>query len=77
MQINDERRNLYRVLDGTVLPAGVTDKLARLGITTLDELRDHWNYGNRQLITDYLGDSPLRLVSSQTVRINGKLERRD
>ena len=64
MQITDERRNLYRVLDGTVLPAGVADKLAGLGITTLDELRDNWSYGNRQLITAYLGDSPLRLVSA-------------
>ena len=43
-----------------MLPAGVAEKLAGLGITTLDELRDHWSYGNRQLITAYLGDSPLR-----------------
>ena len=64
MLINEERRHLYRVLDDTVLPAGVAEKLAGLGITTLDELRDHWSYGNRQLITAYLGDSPLRLVSA-------------
>lgn len=64
MEITNERRNLYRVLDGTVLPAGVAEKLAGLGITTLDELRDHWNYGNRQLIMAYLGDSPLRLLSA-------------
>ncbi len=64
MLITEERRHLYRVLDETLLPAGVAEKLAELGITTLDELRDHWKYGNRQLITAYLGDSPLRLVSA-------------
>jgi hypothetical protein len=66
MLINDERRHLYRVLDETLLPAGVAEKLAGLGITTLDELRDHWTYGNRQLITAYLGDSPLRLVTASS-----------
>lgn len=64
MQITDERRILYRVLDGSVFPSVVAEKLTGLGITTLDELRDHWNYGNRQLITAFLGDSPLRLVSA-------------
>src|SRR5262249_46240482 len=39
-------------------------KLAALGITTLDELRDHWVYGNRELINHYLGESPLRLISA-------------
>ncbi len=63
MQITDERRNLYRVLDGSVFPTGVMEKLAGLGITTLEELRDHWNYGNQQLITAYLGDA-VRLVSA-------------
>ncbi len=64
MQITEERRHLYRVLDETTLPPNVAEKLAGLGITTLDELRDYWNYGNRQLITAYLGDSPLRLVTA-------------
>lgn len=69
MLINEERRHLYRVLDDTLLPAGVAERLAGLGITTLDELRDHWNYGNRQLITAYLGESPLRLVSASPTRM--------
>ena len=30
---------------------------------TLEELRDHWTYGNRELINRYLGESPLRLVT--------------
>ncbi len=47
MLITDERRHLYRVLDEALLPAGVSQRLAGLGITTLDELRDHWNNGNR------------------------------
>ena len=33
-----------------------------LGITTLEELRDTWTYGNRQLLTDYLGESPVRFA---------------
>lgn len=69
MLINDERRHLYRVLDETLLPEGVAEKLAGLGITTLDELRDNWNYGNRELITAYLGDSPVRIVSASPERM--------
>lgn len=64
MQITDERRHIYRVLETLSLPAEATGRLAALGITTLDELRDHWAYGNRELIHRYLGESPLRLVSA-------------
>lgn len=64
MLITDERRHLYRVLESLSLPAEAGERLAALGITTLDELRDHWTYGNRELINRYIGESPLRLVSA-------------
>lgn len=69
MLITEARRHQYRVLDEASLPAGVAEKLAGLGITTLDELRDHWMYGNRQLITAYLGDSPVRIVTESPTRM--------
>ena len=62
MQVTDERCSSYQVLNASMLPAGVADKLADLGITTLEELRDHWNYGNRKLIKAYLGESPLQMM---------------
>ncbi|MEO8498923.1 MAG: C1 family peptidase [Planctomycetota bacterium] len=68
MLITDERRNLYRDLDTLSLPADAALKLAALGITTLDELRDHWAYGNRERIIAYLGESPLRFVSAPPER---------
>ncbi|MBW3600586.1 MAG: C1 family peptidase [Planctomycetes bacterium] len=64
MLITEERRHLYRILDSLSLPVEAAGRLAILGITTLDELRDHWTYGNRELINRYLGESPLRLVSA-------------
>ncbi len=64
MLINEERRHLYRSLETLSLPPEAAERLAALGITTLDELRDHWAYGNRELISRYLGESPLRLVSA-------------
>ena len=63
MLITEQRRDLYRDLAGLSLPDEVAGRLAALGITTLEELRDHWTYGNRELINRYLGDSPLRLVT--------------
>jgi C1A family cysteine protease len=39
------------------------ERLEALGITTLEELRDLWTYGNRLFLVDYLGDSPIRLTS--------------
>ena len=38
-------------------------KLEALGITTLEELKAHWFYENRELLTAYLGDTPLNLVA--------------
>ena len=64
MLITDERRHLYRDLDSLSLPAEAAGRLAALGITTLEELRDHRTYGNRELINRYLGESPLRFVSA-------------
>jgi C1A family cysteine protease len=64
MLINDARRHAFHVLDTHTLPPEAAAKLAALGITTLAELRDHWQYGNRQLILNFLGDSPLRFVAA-------------
>ena len=62
MYLNDERRDLFLPLAATGMPEGAVRKLQALGITTLEELRDTWTYGNRQLLTDYLGESPVRFV---------------
>ena len=64
MLVNEDRRHLFHVLDAETLPAEAAVKLAALGITTLAELRDHWAFGNRQLIINFLGESPLRFVSA-------------
>ena len=64
MLLTDTRRNLFRSLESAAIPAAVIEKLASIGVTTLDELRDLWTYGNRALISQFLGDSPLRFVSA-------------
>ncbi len=62
MFLSNERRDMFLPLTSTGMPAGAVRKLEALGITTLEELRDTWTYGNRQLLTDYLGESPVRFV---------------
>ncbi len=62
MFLNDERRDVFLPLAATGMPEEAVRKLEALGITTLEELRDTWTYGNRQLLTDYLGESPVRFV---------------
>jgi hypothetical protein len=62
MFLSDERRDVFLPLAETGMPEGAVRKLEALGITTLEELRDTWTYGNRQLLTDYLGESPVRFV---------------
>lgn len=64
MLVNDTRRHLFRALDAETIPLEAAARLAALGITTLAELRDHWNYGNRQLMINFLEESPLRFVSA-------------
>jgi hypothetical protein len=64
MLINESRRHLFHTIDPATLPVEAAVKLAALGITTLAELRDHWQYGNRQLILNFLGESPLRFVAA-------------
>ncbi len=64
MIITDARQHLYRPFDTDLLPAEAALKLADLGITTLAELRDHWAYGNRLLIREYLGEGALRFVTA-------------
>ena len=62
MFLGDERRNVFLPLSETGIPAETVQRLEALGITTLEELRDTWTYGNRQLLTDYLGESPVRFT---------------
>lgn len=69
MLLNADRANLFQNLETSGVPSGALDRLAAIGITTLAELRDHWEYGNRQLIVEYLGESPLRLVSAAPARM--------
>ena len=64
MLLTDERRDHYLALAETQAPPEVRERLAALGVTTLEELRDYWAYGNRQQLVDYLGDSPLRFVAT-------------
>ncbi len=63
MLLTGERRDEFLPLAATGMPEGAIRKLEALGITTLEELRDIWTYGNRQLLTDYLGESPVRFVT--------------
>jgi hypothetical protein len=62
MFLTDERRDAFLPLSETGMPADAVQRLELLGITTLEELRDTWTYGNRQLLTDYLGESPVRFT---------------
>jgi hypothetical protein len=72
MFLTDERRDVYLPLSETGMPAEAVRRLEALGINTLEELRDTWTYGNRQLLTDYLGESPVRFT---TVRPSATLTR--
>ena len=62
MILTGDRIDTFLPLADTV-PESALERLALLGITTLDELRDFWHYGNRQLLVEYLGDSPLRFAA--------------
>jgi hypothetical protein len=61
--LTSERRDLYLPLDELEIPIDARAKLEALGITTVEELRAYWYYENRELLTEYLGDSPLNLVA--------------
>ena len=76
MLLNADRSNLFQNLETSGVPSGALDRLAAIGITTLAELRDHWEYGNRQLIVEYLGESPMRLVSAAPEAIPSATVRR-
>jgi hypothetical protein len=63
MILTDERRDAYLPLTESGVPKAALERLAALGITTLQELRDVWWFGNRQLLVDFLGDSPVRFAA--------------
>ncbi len=69
MLMNADRANLFQSLETSGVPSEALARLAAMGITTLAELRDHWAYGNRQLIVEYLGESPVRMVSAAPARM--------
>jgi len=46
MFLSDERRDVFLPLAATEMSEEVVRKLEALGITTLEELRDTWTYGN-------------------------------
>ena len=62
MILTEERRDVYLPLDECDVPESALDRLACMGVNTLDELRDLWAYGNRQLLVEYLGDTPVRFA---------------
>jgi hypothetical protein len=66
MLLTPERRDLYLPLDQIDIPTAARAKLEALGITTLQELKAFWYYENKELLTEYLGDSPLHLVALKT-----------
>jgi hypothetical protein len=59
MILTDERRDSYLPLKEAGVPKTALERLTALGVTTLQELRDFWTYGNRQLLLDYLGETPV------------------
>src|SRR5262249_43545728 len=59
----ESRRDDFRPLTDSGVPKSALERLGALGITTLQELRDYWWYGNRQLLMDYLGESPVRFAA--------------
>jgi len=63
MLLTSERRDLYLPLDELEITTDARAKLEALGITTVEELKAYWFYENRELLTEYLGDSPLNLVA--------------
>lgn len=69
MQITNARREKYQFFEGNELPPAAFERLVSLGITTVDELRDHWQYGNRRQILDYLGDSLFNVVRPEDARM--------
>src|SRR4051794_38328424 len=62
MLLSDDRREASLPLSETGMAAEPLRRLEALGITTLEELRDTWTHGNRLLLTDYLGESPVRFT---------------
>jgi hypothetical protein len=62
MLLTGSRRDVYLPLAEPGVPREVLSRLNALGITTLEELRDLWAYGDRQRLVDYLGESPIRFA---------------
>ncbi len=57
MILDADRRDNYSPLADSGLPRSALQRLAALGITTLQELRDLCTHGDRRLLADYLGES--------------------
>lgn len=63
MILTENRRHTFLPLAEVRFPDVALDRLAALGVSTVEELRDLWTYGNRETLFAYLGESPLRLVA--------------
>lgn len=50
-------------MSALTMPEAAVKRLAALGVTTVEELRALWAYGDRQLLVDYMGESPLRFAA--------------
>jgi Papain family cysteine protease len=61
---NGKRDDDFLPLQDCRLPKLALERLAALGINAAEEVRDYWAYGNRQLLSDYLGESPVQLAAS-------------
>jgi hypothetical protein len=64
MLITPERNDLFALIKSNLVPVSIVEKLAALGITTMDELRDSLAYVDRSLIDDYLGAGGIEAVLS-------------
>jgi hypothetical protein len=61
MFLTEPLRDLFLPLDALgAVPPDALDRLAALGVSTLDEPRDLWSFGDRGALVDYLGESPAR-----------------
>ncbi|MDA1137615.1 MAG: C1 family peptidase [Planctomycetota bacterium] len=64
MILTRDRRDAFTALTACKAPEQALSKLSALDITSLEELQDHWTYGDRQLLLDYLGASPVHFLKS-------------
>ncbi|MCB1807182.1 MAG: C1 family peptidase [Candidatus Competibacteraceae bacterium] len=61
MILTETRRDrFYPLTEIATIPEAALQRLAGIGITTVNELRDFWVFGDKSSLVSYLGESPLR-----------------